>query len=107
MKGFGLSPRSSERRQLHAVVGAQSYENWQELATEAGVNLTSLIDALGNHLDALPKGKQWKAVVDDAREIATQRRRRLPQSPTLMLMSAATIAVGVASAVSAVLQQQL
>lgn len=71
-----------DRRQLHAVVDVTSYENWQSLASSAGVNLTALLDALGLHLDEVLKLRTpaWRQVIEEAQQIQTVRRRRLPQT---------------------------
>lgn len=69
-----------ERCALHAYLTANAHEAWQRYAEENGVSVTGLIEAGGRHLAQkladTPAADLWPHLVQSARRIDVERRRR-------------------------------
>lgn len=62
------------RRRLTADLTGVSYDGWHTYATLHGVNVTALLEAVGDHLVA--HGWPPSAPLEEARRIAAARRAR-------------------------------
>lgn len=70
------------RKALHAYVSDAAHDQWHSFASEQGVSVSAVLEALAGELDADrveakdPLGDRLDAVVRAARRIDAQRRRR-------------------------------
>lgn len=63
---------------IHAYLSGESYFAWQTFADINGVTLTSLLEAIGLHLDGPELRQCLKPCVTEAQRITVERRRRRP-----------------------------
>jgi hypothetical protein len=72
-------------RAVHAYLSDGAHETWQDVATEYGVSVSGLIEALGTDLqkpeDERVLGPQLPGLVKRARRIDADRRRRSGRTP--------------------------
>jgi len=69
------------RHAIHAQLSAPAYDAWQHYATEAGVSITGLLEAIGHHLAAVDAtgadlGDYQPDLLQAARRIDASHRRR-------------------------------
>ena len=71
---------SDERRAIHAYLTAESHDVWHKASEQAGVSLSGLLEAMATDMAAHPPSEggqpRWDDVVESARKIDAQRRRR-------------------------------
>jgi hypothetical protein len=69
-----------ERRAIHAYLTAESHDVWHRVSEEAGVSLSGFLEALAGDMSQHPPERgghpRWDDIVQDARRIDSQRRRR-------------------------------
>ena len=65
------------RKALHAYMSDEAHETWHEYAARMGVSVSGLLEALADQ-GALDSFAEASEVVQDARRVDTDRRRRRP-----------------------------
>ncbi|MEZ5228103.1 MAG: hypothetical protein R2710_15950 [Acidimicrobiales bacterium] len=72
----------ADRRALHAYVSNEAHERWHDFAAEQGVSVSAVLEALASHVLGVVDGDSeaggLRSVVQEARRIDAQRRRRRP-----------------------------
>lgn len=70
----------SDRRALHAFLSDEAHESWHEVATELGVSVSGMLEAMAFELPKPPSesalGNRVETLVKKARRIDAERRRR-------------------------------
>lgn len=61
---------------LHASVSDEARDGWQQFAAAHGVSVTALIEAIGIRLADMEPPGDWSAIIEEARAIDAERRRR-------------------------------
>jgi hypothetical protein len=79
-------PAEDRYRAVHAYLSDDAHATWQEVATQYGVSVSGLIEAMGADLqrpeDERVLGPQLSGLVTRARRIDADRRRRRGRTPS-------------------------
>ena len=75
--GAGTSQGQNDRKALHAYMSDEAHETWHDYAARMGVSVSGLLEALADQ-GALDSFTEASEVVQDARRVDTDRRRRRP-----------------------------
>jgi hypothetical protein len=76
-KGNEMSDsNSTEKRALHAYLDVGAYERFSDFASNGGVSVSGLLQAIGQNLDGKSENINLNSLLLDARSVDSDRRKR-------------------------------